>query len=93
VAYDYDISNDEITNRTIIINIPTKIGRPDGMTIDEEGMLWIALWGGGKITRWNPFTGKLIRSISLPVAQVTSCTFGGKDLDDIYITSAKVRIK
>ncbi|UWX55233.1 SMP-30/gluconolactonase/LRE family protein [Maribacter litopenaei] len=62
----------------------------DGMTIDSEGMLWIAHWGGWQVTRWNPETGELLARIKLPVAKITSCTFGGKDLKDLYVTSAKV---
>ena len=59
------------------------------MTIDSEGMLWVALWGGWRVVRWNPHTGEKLQEIELPVSQVTSCTFGGKDLKDLYITSAK----
>ena len=66
------------------------MGKPDGMTIDEEGMLWIALWGGGKITRWDPRSGKMLQQIQLPVSQVSSCTFGGPQLTDLYITTARV---
>ena len=59
------------------------------MTIDEEGMLWIAHWGGWQITRWNPGTGKKLTAFELPVSNVTSCTFGGETMKDIYITSAR----
>ena len=65
------------------------MGLPDGMTIDEEGMLWICLWGGKALSRWNPHTGKLLEKIDIPAFQVTSCAFGGKDLDTLYITSAR----
>jgi len=58
------------------------------MTIDER--LWIAHWDGWQITRWNPGTGEKLLSIQLPVARVTSCTFGGECLKDLYITSARV---
>lgn len=90
VAYNYNISNGCISEKRVVINIPLEKGRPDGMTIDEDGMLWIALWGGWKVTRWNPATGECIDSISLPVSLVTSCTFGGKNMDKLFITSAKV---
>ncbi len=59
------------------------------MTIDSEGMLWIAHWDGWQITRWNPLSGKKMLSIPFPVARVTSCCFGGEDFRDLYITSAK----
>jgi sugar lactone lactonase YvrE len=60
------------------------------MTIDTDGMLWIAHWDGSQVARWNPSTGKKIFSIVLPVDRVTSCTFGGDDLKDLYITTARV---
>jgi sugar lactone lactonase YvrE len=59
------------------------------MTIDEEGMLWIAHWNGWQITRWDPDSGQKLFCIQLPVANVTSCIFGGADLVDLYITSAR----
>lgn len=90
VAYDYDPEEGSISNRRVVITIPAKDGLPDGMTIDTEGMLWIACWNGWKVSRWNPNTGSLISSIQLPVAQVSSCTFGGPDLTDLYITTASV---
>jgi sugar lactone lactonase YvrE len=89
-AYDYDIETGNLSNKKVIVEIPLEMGKPDGMTIDTEGMLWVALWNGWSVTRWNPYTGELLEQINLPVAQVTSCTFGGKELRDLYITTAKV---
>ena len=89
-AFDYDDHTGAISNRRTIIKIEEKEGFPDGMTIDNEGMLWIAHWNGWQVTRWNPNTGTKLLSIKLPVAKVTSCTFGGENFDDLYITSAKV---
>ncbi len=89
-AFDYDDYTGAISNRRTIIRIEEKEGYPDGMTIDNEGMLWIAHWNGWQVTRWNPATGTKLLSIKLPVAKVTSCTFGGENFDDLYITSAKV---
>jgi sugar lactone lactonase YvrE len=89
-AYDYDNVSGEISNGRPIITIDKKDGNPDGMTIDNEGMLWVAHWDGWKITRWNPETGVKLTEIAMPVARVTSCTFGGPQLQDIYITSARV---
>jgi sugar lactone lactonase YvrE len=59
------------------------------MTIDADGMLWIAQWDGWRIIRWNPITGKPIERIALPIARGTSCTFGGANLRDLYVTSAR----
>ena len=89
VGYDYENENGNITNKRTIINIPKEEGFPDGMTIDKEGMLWIAHWGGWQITRWDPKTGKKLLAFKLPVSNVTSCTFGGESMEDIYITSAR----
>ncbi|HTE10173.1 MAG TPA: SMP-30/gluconolactonase/LRE family protein [Chitinophagaceae bacterium] len=88
-AYDYTIDNGSISNKRVIITMDAKDGLPDGMTIDTEGMLWIAVWGGWKVERWDPVTGKLLHRILLPVSQVSSCTFGGSALNDLYITSAR----
>jgi len=89
VSYDYDSGTGTITNRKVVISISEKDGYPDGMTIDDEGMLWVAHWDGWQITRWDPVNGKKLLSIPLPVARVTSCTFGGENLNDLYVTSAK----
>lgn len=90
VAYDYDFETGNITNKRVAISIPKKEGFPDGMTIDSEGMLWIAHWNGWQVARWNPGTGKKLFTISLPAARITSCTFGGQNLQDLYITSASI---
>lgn len=88
-AYDYDVTYGSISNKRFIISIPADEGYPDGMTIDSDGMLWIALWNGWKVNRYDPVNGKLLDQIHLPVSLVSSCTFGGENLTDLYITSAK----
>ena len=88
-AFDYNPETADISRRRNIIAIPQEQGKPDGMTIDEEDMLWIAHYGGGRVTRWEPATGKLIATLELPVPNVTSCTFGGLHLDELYITTAR----
>jgi sugar lactone lactonase YvrE len=93
VAYDYDLTTGGIRNKRVVIEICQEEGFPDGMTIDEEGMLWIALWDGWKVARYNPYNGELLHQIHLPVARITSCTFGGSNLQDLYITSAKTGLK
>ena len=87
-AFDYDNATGAITNRRTVIAIPPDLGRPDGSTLDAEGMLWIAMWEGWGLTRWNPQTGVLLQSVRLPVARVTSCAFGGPGLDTLYVTSS-----
>ncbi|MCM4169544.1 6-deoxy-6-sulfogluconolactonase [Arenibacter antarcticus] len=89
VRYDYAAENGTITNKRTVIHIPKEAGFPDGMTIDREGMLWIAHWGGWQVTRWNPITGEQLTSFKLPASNITSCTFGGSAFKDLYITSAR----
>ncbi|MEL7530039.1 MAG: SMP-30/gluconolactonase/LRE family protein [Bacteroidota bacterium] len=89
-AYDYDIESGDITNERVIIEVPGSLGYPDGMTIDAEGKLWIALWNGHAVSRWDPDTGKLLQTIEVPALNVTSCAFGGPDLETLYITSARI---
>jgi sugar lactone lactonase YvrE len=60
------------------------------MCIDNEGMLWVAKWGAYQVQRIDPLEGKIINQINLPTSQVTSCSFGGKDLDVLYITTASI---
>jgi sugar lactone lactonase YvrE len=76
----------EIGDRRPEINVSPEAGAPDGMTIDAEGGLWIALWGGAAVHRY--LDGRLERVITLPVSQPTSCCFGGEALDELYVTSA-----
>ncbi len=89
VAYDYDNETGEIENKSVAIEVPQKLGSPDGMTIDADGNLWIALWGGSAVGCWNPETGKLIRTVEVPAINVTSCAFGDTDLGTLYITTAR----
>jgi sugar lactone lactonase YvrE len=88
--YLFDAPPGAITFDRVAVEIPATMGLPDGMTVDEEGMLWVAQWGGFCVCRWNPHTGALLHKIEVPVPQVTSCTFGGENLDQLLITSASV---
>jgi len=88
-AFDYDLDTGGITNRRPAVVVPGEMGHPDGMTIDAEGMLWVALWGGRCVSRWDPTTGRLLGTISVPASHVSSCAFGGPDLRDLYITTAR----
>ncbi len=89
MGYDYDNETGDISNPSVVVNVPSEMGSPDGMTIDEEGNLWVALWGGSAVGCWNPKTGELIRKIEVPAKNVTSCAFGGDDLGTLYITTAR----
>lgn len=86
--FAFDVSEDgSIMNKRSFINISEQHGHPDGMTIDAEGYLWVAHFGGWRITRFDP-EGKPERVIPLPVSNITSCTFGGPTLERLYITTA-----
>lgn len=87
-AFDFDIETGGLTNQRVAIDVTHEQGFADGMTIDEEGMLWIGFYDGWRVGRYDPNTGKLLQQIELPVANVTCCTFGGDNLNDLYITTA-----
>jgi len=89
-AYDYNLQSGEIQNGRVVVQFPDDQGFPDGMTIDAEGMLWIAHWGGWQVSRWNPATGSKLGYVAVPASQVTCCTFGGPNLDQLYITTARI---
>ncbi len=90
MGYDYNNITGEISNPHPVIEVPSEMGLPDGMTIDSEGNLWICLWGGAAVGCWNPVTGELLRKIGVPARNVTSCAFGDADLGTLYITTARV---
>jgi sugar lactone lactonase YvrE len=87
--FDYDIETGNIANPRLGVKVPLKMGWPDGMTSDSEGMIWVALWGGAELTRWNPATGQLLETIPVPALNPSSCIFGGTDLTDLFVTSAR----
>ena len=89
MVYDYDNETGEIASPKVAIEIPAETGLPDGMTIDADGNLWVALYGGAAVGCWNSETGELIRKIEVPAKNVTSCAFGDGDLGTLYITTAR----
>jgi sugar lactone lactonase YvrE len=91
-AFDYDDAMGTVQNRRVAFSIPEEHGYPDGMSIDAEGMLWIAMWGAGSVNRYNPETGALLAQIKVPAPHTTSCAFGGADLKTLYITSARTEL-
>jgi len=91
-VFDYNIETGDINNRRKAVSIPVKDGYPDGMTIDSEGKLWVALWRGGCVARFDPDTGDCLEKIPVPVTCPSSCCFGGRDMDELYITSAWIEL-
>ncbi|MEH2137521.1 SMP-30/gluconolactonase/LRE family protein [Nostoc sp.] len=88
-VYDFDSVIGNLSNRRIFVDLTYESFYPDGLTIDSEGHIWSAMWGGWCVIRFNP-KGKEILRIKLPVQLPTSCTFGGEDLRTLYITTASV---
>lgn len=86
---DFDPDVGAVSNRRQLVDLPRRWGLPDGMTVDEEGFLWVAFWGGSAVRRLSP-EGDVTSIVELPVTHVTSCAFGGEDLADLYVTSARV---
>jgi sugar lactone lactonase YvrE len=90
-AYDFASETGEISNRRTVVDFPPGfVGMPDGMCVDAEGMLWIALWGGAAVGRWDPTTGELLRRFVVPAPNVSSCAFGSSGLNELYITTASL---
>ncbi|MEO7240763.1 MAG: SMP-30/gluconolactonase/LRE family protein [Sphingomicrobium sp.] len=87
-AFDLDPAGN-LANRRRFIDHEDSVGSPDGMTVDAEDCLWIAMWSGWCLRRFSPSGGRL-GEIRLPVGQPTSCAFGGPDLDRLYVTSARI---
>jgi sugar lactone lactonase YvrE len=87
-AFDYDLATGRLSNRRPHITFPAELaGNPDGMTIDTDGGLWVAMWTGWGVHRYAP-DGTLDLIVDVPASHVTSAIFGGPDLTDLYITCA-----
>lgn len=87
--YEFSSQRVGLTGEKVILKFDNKDELPDGMCVDAEGMLWIGFWGGSRVGRYDPNTGKHLMDIRVPAPHVTSCCFGGKDLRTLYITSAR----
>ena len=88
-AFDYDVATGQIANRRPVVQLPEAVGFLDGMSIDANGNLWVAIYGAGQVRCWDPASGELLDTIEVPGAKLTtSCAFGGPDLNELYITSA-----
>jgi sugar lactone lactonase YvrE len=83
----FDAASGTPSHRQPLVTVPPEEGQPDGLAVDSEGFIWVALWDGGAVRRYSP-GGALDRVVQLPVTRVTSMAFGGPDLGDLYITTA-----
>jgi sugar lactone lactonase YvrE len=88
-AYDFEGRLGTISNRRVLVDLSDESVEPDGLTIDTDGNIWSALWDGWAIACFAP-TGQELFRIKMPVPRPTSVTFGGADLNQLYITSASV---
>jgi sugar lactone lactonase YvrE len=88
VAREYDAAAGTLGRDRIMFEVAGGGGVPDGLAVDADGFVWLAVFGGAHVLRIAP-DGELDRTIRLPVSHPTSCTFGGPDLDELYITSAR----
>lgn len=91
-AFAYDASSGEIGERRTVADFSNQLGAPDGMTVDEENHIWVAHWGGSRVSRWNPLTGRIVDKIDVPAPKVTSACFGGESLDELYLTTSRYRL-
>lgn len=91
-AFDWEPSSGTIAGRRTVARLPAgQQGVPDGMTIDTQGRLWVAVFGGFGIHCFDPDTGKSLEKVSVPTAKTSACWFGGENLDELYITTASIR--
>ncbi|WP_081241535.1 SMP-30/gluconolactonase/LRE family protein [Streptomyces viridosporus] len=86
---DHDPATGRVTGRRPLAEVEEGAGFPDGLTVDADGCVWVALWDGAAVRRYTP-AGDLDRVIPLPVPRVTACAFGGAGLTDLYVTTARV---
>jgi D-xylonolactonase len=87
-AYEYDTETGQPRSPRIVRRFDSGDGVPDGMAADEEGHLWVAMWGGACVIRVEPTSGREVSRVPVPTPLVSSVAFGGADLSDLYITTA-----
>jgi sugar lactone lactonase YvrE len=85
-AFDFDVATGTISGRRVLVEIPRAMGLPDGLTVDADGGIWLARFGGGAVDRYTPL-GTLDVTIDFPTPWVTACAFGGRDLRTLFVTS------
>jgi sugar lactone lactonase YvrE len=90
-VFDFDEERGSLTNRRVFAAIAAADGLPDGMTVDAEGHVWVALFRGAKVRRYRP-DGEIDLEVKVPVTLVTSCAFGGAHGQDLFITTARHRL-
>ncbi|XP_047003096.1 regucalcin-like isoform X2 [Schistocerca americana] len=91
-AFDFDITESKIGNRRTVFNFKENgvEGLPDGQTIDTDGNLWVACFGGKQVIQVDPRTGRLLRRVEIPALNVTSVAWGGAGLDELFVTTGSI---
>ncbi|WP_236789839.1 SMP-30/gluconolactonase/LRE family protein [Amycolatopsis sp. GM8] len=87
-AWEFDLESGELGRPRLLRQVPAETGLPDGLTVDEDGGVWLAVWGSGQVWRLDPATGDRTAIVDVPTKCPTSCAFGGADLSTLYITTA-----
>ena len=87
--FDYDLDSGAWSSGSTFARLGDDEGFPDGLTVDVEGCVWLAVWDGAQVRRYTP-DGRVERTIEVPAPRVTSCGFGGSELTTLYITTARV---
>lgn len=87
-AFDFDGVDGRLSARRTIVEITEPGVAPDGLTVDADGCLWVALWGGGEVRRYSP-DGSVLETVALAVQLATSCAFGGPEMTTLFITTAR----
>ena len=90
-AFDFDGATGAINGRRTLVYVAEPGMAPDGLTVDEEGDIWVGLYGGWAVRRYRP-DGSLRGSVAMPVAQATSCAFGGPDRRTLFVTTGRERL-
>jgi sugar lactone lactonase YvrE len=88
---DYDLASGDVTNRRRLVDIPAEVGSPDGLAVDADAGIWLAVWGGSAVHRYSP-EGELEEVVRVPTPLAASCCFGGPDLSDLYVTTATIEL-
>jgi sugar lactone lactonase YvrE len=90
-AYAFDADRGRLEDGHVVVVIDAADGTPDGLTVDADGNLWVALWDGGAVRHYSA-SGELLDVVAVPARRVTACTLGGVDLDTLFITTSRVDV-
>jgi sugar lactone lactonase YvrE len=87
VAFAFDAERGTISDGRVLVDVPDEVGAPDGLTVDADGDLWVAIWGAGRVHRYSP-DGELREELVVPAVESTCCGFAGPGLTRLYVTTA-----